>query len=177
MQIAGEDRKDGRCWLFVLALIKSINDDESGSLGGFEWIDKELLHLRTEGFMSNIKALLHNVEQPLSETRILAGKLEGKGWEDLLKIAAVLGVPRTEETRPKLSVLGACLGEGLGDGRFSGPGQTVEPEDTLVPFFCKPVVNVLEDLRPCSPQTPMSVPTKIFGVRGGMQTIEKGEIR
>ena len=61
--------------------------------------------------MSNIGTLLHNVEQLLSEMRILAGELEGEGWEDLLKIAAVLEVPRTEKTRPKTSILGGCFGE------------------------------------------------------------------
>ena len=56
-------------------------------------------------------SLPHNVEQLLSEMRILAGKLEGEGWEDLLEVAAVLRVPRTEEGRPKLPFLGSCLGE------------------------------------------------------------------
>jgi hypothetical protein len=66
--------------------------------------------------VSNIGALLQNLEQLLSEMWILAGELEGEGWEDLLKIAAVLEVPRTEEAGPKLSILGGCLGERLGDG-------------------------------------------------------------
>ena len=43
--------------------------------------------------MSNIRVLLHNIEQLLSEMWMLESKLEGEGWEDLLKIAAVLEVP------------------------------------------------------------------------------------
>jgi hypothetical protein len=42
--------------------------------------------------MSNIRALLQNLQQVLSEMEILAGKLEGEGWEDLLEVAAVLEV-------------------------------------------------------------------------------------
>ena len=118
--------------------------------------------------MSNMRALLHNIEQLLSEMRILAGELEGEGREDLLKIATVLEVPRTEEGRPELSILGGCLGERLGNGRFSGPGQAIEPEDTLAPFISKPVANILEDPLPCSPQAPLSVPTSVPGVHGGM---------
>ena len=47
---------------------------------------------------------------------ISGGKLEGEGWEDLLKIAAVLEVPRTEKACAKVSLLESCLGERLGDG-------------------------------------------------------------
>ena len=61
--------------------------------------------------MSNVRALLDNVKQPLSEMGILAGELEGEGWEDLLKVAAVFEVPRTKEGCPKSSILGGCLGE------------------------------------------------------------------
>jgi hypothetical protein len=43
--------------------------------------------------MSNIRAPLQNLQQLLSEMGISAGELEGEGWEDLLKIAAVLEVP------------------------------------------------------------------------------------
>ena len=55
--------------------------------------------------------LLQDIQQLLSEIGISAGELEGEGWEDLLKVAAVLEVPRTEEAGPELSILGGCLGE------------------------------------------------------------------
>ena len=42
---------------------------------------------------------------------ILAGKLEGEGWEDLLEIAAVFEVSGTEETGSKLPTLKGCLSE------------------------------------------------------------------
>ena len=42
--------------------------------------------------MSNMRALPHNFNQILLEIWILAGQLEGEGWEDLLEIAAVLEV-------------------------------------------------------------------------------------
>ena len=61
--------------------------------------------------MSNIGVLLHNIEQRLSEMWMLEGQLEGEGWEDLLKITAVLKVPRTEKTGPKFSILRGCLGK------------------------------------------------------------------
>ena len=66
--------------------------------------------------MSNIGALLQNLQQLLSEVRILAGELECKSWEDLLKIAAVLEVSRAEEASPELSIHEGCVSECLGDG-------------------------------------------------------------
>ena len=42
---------------------------------------------------------------------MLEGKLEGEGRKNLLKITAVLEVPGTEETGPKLSTLESFLGE------------------------------------------------------------------
>ena len=61
--------------------------------------------------MSNVRPPLDNVEQLLSEMWVLAGKLEGKGWEYFLEVAAVLEVPRTEEACAKLSILGGRLSE------------------------------------------------------------------
>ena len=118
--------------------------------------------------MSNIWMLLQNLQQLLSEMQISAGELESNGWEDLFWAATVLEVPRTEEAGSELSILEGRLGERLGDGRFSGPGQTIEPEDRLAPFFFKPMFNILEDVVPCSLQTPLSVRTEMPGVRSRM---------
>ena len=118
--------------------------------------------------MSKIWAPLQDLQQLSLEVRILAGKLEGEGWEDLLEIITVLEIPRTEETGSKLSILEGRLRKRLGNGRFSGPSQTVEPEDTLAPFVCKPMVNILENFLPCSLQTPLSVPAEVASVRGVM---------
>ena len=92
VHVAGEYRQDGRCGLSVLALVKGIDDDEGRYMGGFERTNDELLHLRTEGFLSGVGALLQDLEQLLSERRILTGELEGECWKDHLKIAAVLEV-------------------------------------------------------------------------------------
>ena len=61
--------------------------------------------------MSDVRALLQNPEQLLSEMGIPAGKLEGEGWEDLLEVAAVFKIPRAEEAGSKLAILEGCLGE------------------------------------------------------------------
>ena len=66
--------------------------------------------------MSNIGALLQNLEQVLSKMGILASKLEGESWKDHLEIAVVLEVSGAEEAGPELSTLKRCLGERLGDG-------------------------------------------------------------
>ena len=121
--------------------------------------------------------LLQNLQQLVSEMGILTGELEGKGREDLLKIAAVLEVPRAEEASPELPILGGCLGERLGDGRFTGPSHSVEPEDALTAVVCKPTVNILEDFCPRSLQTSLSILTKVASVRGGMWAIENGKTR
>jgi len=59
-------------------------------------------------------------------------ELEGEGGEDGSKVAPVVEIPGTEETRPELPVSEAHFRKRLGDGRLPGPGQAVEPEHALV---------------------------------------------
>ena len=54
VHIAGEYREDGRCRLFILALVEGIDDDQGWDVGGFERTDDESLHLRTKGVASGI---------------------------------------------------------------------------------------------------------------------------
>jgi hypothetical protein len=74
------------------------------------------------------------LEQLLPEKWILVGELEGKCRKDCLKIAPVGEVSRAEEAGPEFPIREGCLGQRLGDGRFSGPGEAVQPEDTLLLF-------------------------------------------
>ena len=108
--------------------------------------------------------------------RILEGELEGECREDCLKVAAVLEVSRAEEAGPELPFHKRCLGERLGDGRFSSPGQTVQPENALGPFARKPAFNILEDAFPRSPQTSLPIPTAVSGIYGVVQSLEKDEV-
>ena len=87
---AGEDRQNGRCRFFILALIKSINNDKSWDVGGFKWVDNKFLHLGVEG--PNIRTCPQDLNQLFPELWILIGKLEGKCWEDHVKVAPVLKV-------------------------------------------------------------------------------------
>jgi len=101
--------------------------------------------------VSGIGTPLQDPEELLSESRILAGKLEGECREDHLKVAAVLEVSRAEEAGPELSVCERCLGERLCDGGFSSPGEAVQPENTLALVTCEPISNLLEDTLPRPP--------------------------
>ena len=106
----------------------------------------------------------------------MTGELEGKGWKDFLKIAAVLEVSRAEEAGPEIPVRKHCLGERLGDGRLSSPGQAVQPENTLGPFAREPIFDILQDTFPCSPQTPLPIPTAVSGIYGVVQSLQKDEV-
>jgi len=127
--------------------------------------------------MSDIRVCLQDLEQLLSEKRILIGKLESECWEDRLKIAPVLEVSRAEEARPEFSVRKARLGKRLGDGRFPGPGQAVQPEHPLIPFGCQPLFDLPEDVLPRAPQATLPVPTAVPSVWGVIHPIKKGEVR
>jgi len=59
-------------------------------------------------------------------------ELEGEGREDGSKVAPVVEIPGTEETRPELPVSEAHFRKRLSDGRLPGPGEAVEPEHALV---------------------------------------------
>ena len=45
VHIAGEYREDGECRLFILALVKRINDNEGWDVGGLGWTNNQFLHL------------------------------------------------------------------------------------------------------------------------------------
>ena len=61
-------------------------------MGGFEWPGNQLLHLGAEGLLSDIRTCPQDMKQFLSEMWVLIGKLEGKGWEDHVKVAPILKV-------------------------------------------------------------------------------------
>ena len=121
--------------------------------------------------MCDIGTFLQDPKDLRSETRILAGELKGKRWKDSLKVVAVLEVSRAEEASAELPVHKRCLGECLGDGGFSGPGQAAQPENTLSPLAREPIFNILEDTLPCSPQTPLPISTTVSGIYGVVQSL------
>ena len=126
--------------------------------------------------MGNVGALLQDLKDLRSEIQILTGELEGKGWKDFLEIAAVLEVPRAEEASAELPIHEGCLGERLGDGGFPGPGEAVQPENTLGPFAREPVLNTLEDTFPRPLQTSLPIPATVSGIYGVVQSLEKDEV-
>ena len=67
VHITGKDRQDGRYRLLIFALIKSINDDQSWDVGGFEWANNGFLQLRAKRLLSNIMVFPQDLEQLLSE--------------------------------------------------------------------------------------------------------------
>ena len=83
-----------------------------------------------------------DLDQLLPERRIPVGKLEGKRWKDHPEIAAVLEVSRAEEAGSEFSIREGCLGECLGYGRLPGPGEAVQPEDTLALLTVQPAFNL-----------------------------------
>ena len=126
--------------------------------------------------MCDIGAFLQDPKDLFAEIGILTGELEGERRKDPLEIAAVLEVARAEEAGTELPVHKRRLCERLGDGRFSGPGQAVQPENTLGPFAREPVFDIFEDTFPCSPQTPLPIPTAVSGICGVVQSLEKEEV-
>jgi len=84
--------------------------------------------------------------------------LERERWEDHLEVTPVLEISRAKETRAKLSIREANLGERLGDGRLSGPCKAIQPEYAVVLFVLQPMFELQENIPSRSPQAPLSVP-------------------
>src|SRR5882757_2146345 len=63
VDVAREHRKDGRCGLFVLALIKGIDDDVGGDSGCFERDDDDFLHPGTKALSRDGRTTPRNSEQ------------------------------------------------------------------------------------------------------------------
>jgi len=103
-------------------------------------------------------------------------KLEGEGGEDGSKVAPVIEVPRAEETGPQLPVRKTHLCERLSDGRLPCPGETVEPEHSLVLFILRPLFELEEDTSPRPLHASLSVATEVPGVRDVTHAVQKGEV-
>ena len=67
----------------------------------------------------------------MPEVWIAVSELKGKGWEDGVEVAPVFEVARTKEARSESPVREARLGKCLGNGRFSGSSEAVEPENAF----------------------------------------------
>ena len=91
--IVGEYREKCRCWFLILTLTKSINDKEGLGLCCLEWANNEFLHLRDEGFLSNIRVCSQDWKQLLFEGWIPVSKLKCQGGQDGSKVAPVLKIP------------------------------------------------------------------------------------
>ena len=105
-------------------------------MGSFERTNDELLRLRTERLLSDIRVCLQDLEfrvTPFGDEDT-GGKLEGERRGGCPEIAPVRKVSRAEEVGPELSVCKARLGGRLCNGRFLRPSQAVQPENTLTPF-------------------------------------------
>ena len=176
VHIAREDRQDGGCRFFILALVKGIDDDESRDVGGFEWVNNNLLHLGNQGLFPNIRVHSQDLNQFLSETRVLIGELEGECWKDHAKVASVLEVSRTEEAGTEPFIHKTRLRKCLGDGCLSRPGEAVQPEYALISLVRQPMLDLRENVLPRSPQTSFPVPGTVPSVRSPGQTVEKDEV-
>ena len=86
-------------------------------------------------------------------------ELEGEGGDDGAKVAPVIEITRTEETRSELPVRETRLGERLGDSGFPGSGESVEPEDPFIFFVVQPAFDLEEDIPPSSLHASLSIPT------------------
>jgi len=62
VHIAGKYGQDGGCGFFVLALVETVDDDESLDAGGFKWTNDKLLHLGAEGLPSDVRVRPQDLE-------------------------------------------------------------------------------------------------------------------
>jgi len=77
----------------------------------------------------NIRIRLKEGNEDGSEFLEFVSQLEGEGGEDRVQVAAVLEIARTEEGRSELTVSKDPLAGRLGNRRFAGPSEPVQPED------------------------------------------------
>ena len=145
-------------------------------MSGFERADDNLLHLGAEGLSSNIRVHPQDPKQLLSKTWVMIGKLECNCWEDCVKTAPILEVPRAEETGTEPSICETHLGKCLGDGRLSRPGEAVQPENTLVSLVCQPTFDLGKNILPRPPQASLPVPGTVSSFCCAAQTVEECEV-
>ena len=104
-------------------------------------------------------------------------ELEGEGREDEPKVAPIVEIPGTEEARPELAVRKTDIRKRLGDSRFPGPGESVEPEHPFVLFIVRPVIKLGEDISPGPRHASFSIPTAVSSVCSMAHSLKKGKIR
>ena len=158
VHIAGEHRKNRRGGFFIFTLVEGIDDDEGWNADGLKWTNNDLLHLGNQRVPSNSRVGPQDLQQLLLKLRIPIGELKCKCWQDRLNVTPVLEISQAEEACPKFSLRKGDLRERLGDCRLSGPRKAVEPENPLALLILQPIFELSEDIPPCPPQTPLSVP-------------------
>ena len=82
-----------------------------------------------------------------------------------------------EKTRSQTFLFIVRARNRAGNGGLSGPGEAVQPENTLVLLSREPTFNLPQYICPCSPQAALPVPTPIPSVCGTMNAVEEGEVR
>ena len=117
------------------------------------------------------------MKQFLSEMWVLIRKLEGKGWEDHVKVAPVFKVSRAEKAGTEPSICKAHIGERLGNGRFPRPRKAIQPEDALISLVCRPMLKLEEDLLPRSLQALLPLPRTVSSLVGVMHAVQKNPLR
>ena len=104
------------------------------------------------------------------------GKLKRQGREDDLNVTPAVGFLRAKETGAKGSICEASLGERLGDCRFSGSRDAVEPEDGFALLDLQPIMQLQEDTLPRSLQAPLSAPGTVVGLDGMIHPAQKESV-
>ena len=136
--VTTEDGEESRGGLVVDAFIQSVDYDDARNASGGERVDNQVFELRYERVACHGGVLLYGSDDPASKRGVLACKLVRECGKDILEFLSVEVIPRTEEAGTEGTILRDSLGEGLGDGRLSGPSQPVEPEDVSFLWISSP---------------------------------------
>jgi len=135
-----QHEEDRRFWVFISALVESVNHNNGRNIRRSERFNQKLLHLVLERLVDNVRIGLEERNERGPKAWVPPRKLERQRGEDKLEVTAILDTSRTEERRSQTAIDEHPFCDRLCDRGFSCPREPVEPEDRrFVEILCPPL--------------------------------------
>ena len=111
--------------------------------------------------MNNVRIGSEERDKGGSESWVFLCELECQRGKDEVEVTSVLNTPRTEERCSETAISEDPFCDCLRDGRFSSPGESIEPEHGGRVQASSPTLDLVQHALACSLQATIPIPMLI----------------